>query len=112
MGKKVTLAAGKHVLRLDVTKEYFDIDYINFVKGDVPVEEDPMFVQPSIQIDENGLQDYFVFDAHGVNLGVLSAYGFEGAAEILQNTGDIKASGIYYLRNRWTGKMQSVRISR
>ena len=112
VGKKVTLAAGKHVLRLDVTKEYFDIDYINFVKGDVPVEEDPMFVQPSIQIDENGLQDYFVFDAHGVNLGVLSAYGFEGAAEILQNTGDIKASGIYYLRNRWTGKMQSVRISR
>ena len=112
VGKKMTLAAGKHVLRLDVTKEYFDIDYINFVKGDVPVEEDPMFVQPSIQIDENGLQDYFVFDAHGVNLGVLSAYGFEGAAEILQNTGDIKASGIYYLRNRWTGKMQSVRISR
>lgn len=110
--KKVTLPAGKHVLRLDVTQQYFDIDYINFVKGDVPVEDDPMFVQPSIQIDENGLQDYFVFDVHGVNLGVLSAYGFEGAAEILQNTGDIKASGIYYLRNRWTGKMQSVRISR
>ncbi len=111
--KKVTLPAGKHVLRLDVTQEYFDIDYINFVKGDVADDPgDPMFVQPSIQIDENGLQDYFVFDAHGVNLGVLSAYGFEGAAEILQNTGDIKASGIYYLRNRWTGKMQSVRISR
>jgi hypothetical protein len=33
--KKVTLTAGKHVLRLDVTKEYFDIDYINFVKGEV-----------------------------------------------------------------------------
>ena len=53
-----------------------------------------------------------MFDVHGVNLGVLSAYGFDGAAEILQSTGDIKASGIYYLRNRWTGKMKSVRISR
>jgi hypothetical protein len=115
----VSLTAGTHILRMTVTGSWFDIDYFTFVKGKdatdpepIEIEDDPMFVQPSIQIDENGLQDYFVFDAHGVNLGVLSAYGFEGAAEILQNTGDIKASGIYYLRNRWTGKMQSVRISR
>jgi hypothetical protein len=115
----VSLTAGTHILRMTVTGSWFDIDYFTFVKGKdatdpepIEIEDDPMFVQPSIQIDENGLQDYFVFDVHGVNLGVLSAYGFEGAAEILQNTGDIKASGIYYLRNRWTGKMQSVRISR
>ena len=28
--QEVTLPAGKHVLRLDVTQEYFDIDYIDF----------------------------------------------------------------------------------
>ena len=115
----VSLTAGTHILRMTVTGSWFDIDYFTFVKGKdatdpepIEIEDDPMFVQPSIQIDENGLQDYFVFDAHGVNLGVLSAYGFEGAAEILQNTGDIKASGIYYLRNRATGKMHTVRIAR
>ena len=53
-----------------------------------------------------------MFDVHGVNLGVLSAYGFDGAAQILQTTGDIKNSGIYYLRNRFTGKMQAVRVAR
>jgi len=32
---KVTLAAGKHIMRVTVTKEYFDIDYLNIVEGSV-----------------------------------------------------------------------------
>jgi hypothetical protein len=49
---------------------------------------------------------------HGVNMGVLSAYGFEAAAEILQSSSDVKASGVYMLRNRITGEMQNVRVIR
>ena len=115
----VTLPAGKHILRMDVTGAWFDVDYFTFVKGKnatdpepIAAEDNPQFAQPSFQVDENSLQDYFVFDVHGVNLGVLSAYGFDGAAQILQTTGDIKNSGIYYLRNRFTGKMQAVRVAR
>jgi len=41
---------------------------------------------------------------------VLTAYGFDAAKEILQSSSAVKASGVYYLRSRTTGKMQSVRI--
>jgi hypothetical protein len=45
-------------------------------------------------------------------MGLISAYGFDAAAEMLKSSSAIKASGIYYLRSRTTGKMQSVRIAR
>ncbi len=109
--KKVTLSAGKHVLRLDVTQEYFDIDYINFVKGDVSSDPgDPMLVQQNLKLDNNARQDFNVFDQNGVHMGVLSAYGFDAAKEILKTSNEVKNSGVYYLRSRTTGKMQSVRI--
>ena len=111
--KKVTLPAGKHVLRLDVTQEYFDIDYINFVKGDVadePGNDDPMLVQQNVKLDNNARQDYHVFDQNGVHMGVLTAYGFDAAKEILKTSNEVKSSGVYYLRSRTTGQMQSVKI--
>ncbi len=115
----VTLPAGKHILRMDVTGDWFDIDYFTFVKGKdatdpEPIEkdEDPQFVQQNIKLDNNARQDFHVFDQNGVHMGVLRAYGFDAAKEILKTSNDIKASGIYYLRSRTTGKMQAVRIAR
>lgn len=119
----VTLPAGQHILRMDVTGAWFDVDYFTFVAGanatdpepitkDPNNGDDPMALAGNINLNANTLQDYYVFDVHGVNLGVLSAYGFDAAAEILKSSSDLKASGIYYLRNRATGKMHSVRIAR
>ena len=64
----------------------------------------------NVKFDAGKLQDYYVFDMHGVNMGVMSAYGFDGAAEILRTSADVKSSGVYYLRNRFTGEMQKVRV--
>ena len=106
VSKKVTLPAGKHILRLDVTQEYFDIDYIEFTKGDItPIVQ-------KVEFDNNSRQDYHVFDQNGVHMGVLTAYGFDAAKEILKTSSDVKASGVYYLRSRTTGQMQSVRITK
>lgn len=106
VSKKVTLSAGNHVLRLDVTQEYFDIDYIEFTKGDItPIVQ-------KVEFDNNSRQDYHVFDQNGVHMGVLTAYGFDAAKEILKTSSDVKASGVYYLRSRTTGQMQSVRITK
>ena len=107
MKQKVTLPAGEHVLRLDVTQQYFDIDYIAFEKGDAASIAQNIKLQ-----DANTLQDYYVFDMQGVRMGLISAYGFDAAAQMLKSSSSIKASGIYYLRSRTTGKMQSVRITR
>ena len=73
--------------------------------------DDPTFVQ-KLQLQNNGLQHFNVFDMQGVNMGVISGYGFEAAAAMLKTSSRVKASGIYYLRNRATGKMHTVRIAR
>ena len=119
----MTLPAGKHVLRFEVTGDWLDVDYFTLVKGkdatdpepivkDEPSEggDIPTFIGQKVQYDPNALQDYFVYDMHGVNMGVLSAYGFDAAREILRSSADVKSSGVYMLRNRFTGEMQSVRV--
>ena len=103
----VTLPAGKHILRLEVTGAWFDIDYLDIVKAGESRDAINQYVKLQ---ESNTLQDYYVFDQQGVRMGVLSAYGFDAAAEILQNSSAIKTSGVYYLRSRTTGKMQSVKI--
>ena len=115
--KKVTLPAGKHVLRLDVTQQYFDIDYINFVKGEVADnpgggDEPPISIQPQIQYQAPRIGSYDVFDANGVRLGRMNAYSMSEAAQILKSSNDVKNNGIYMLRSVQSGAVKSVRISR
>jgi hypothetical protein len=121
----VSLTAGTHILRMTVTGSWFDMDYFTFVKGKNATDPEPIVseepgddnpgggttvIGQNINYDPNALQHYFVFDMHGVNMGVMSAYGFDGAAEILRTSADVKASGVYLLRNRFTGEMQKVRV--
>jgi len=112
----VTLPEGKHILRMDVTGAWFDVDYFTFVKGKDATDPEP--IDPgttsiaNVKFDAGALQDYYVFDMHGVNMGILSAYGFDAAARMLQTSGTVKSSGVYMLRNRFTGEMQKVRVTR
>ena len=117
----VSLTEGKHILRMTVTGAWFDVDYFTFVKGkdatdpepiEEPVDEPPSAIALDQHMNVDRVQDYYVIDPMGMRMGVLSAYGFEAAAEILQNSSAVKSSGVYYLRNRWTGEMQSVRVVR
>jgi len=115
--QKVTLPAGKHILRMDVTKEYFDIDYINFVKGEVADNPgqggDPgQAIQTKIHMETPVLGAYDVFDVNGVRLGRMRAYTMEDAVQILKTTSDIKTQGIYLLRSARNGVVKSVRVVR
>ena len=116
----VTLPEGKHVLRMDVTGAWFDVDYFTFVKGKDATDPEPIVGDDdpgtisiaNVKFDAGKLQDYYVFDMQGNRLGLISAYGFNAAADMLKSSSAIRASGIYYLRSRTTGKMQTVRVSR
>ena len=116
--QKVTLPAGKHVLRMDVTKEYFDIDYINFVKGEVADNpgqggDNPgQAIQTRIHMETPVLGAYDVFDVNGVRLGRMRAYTMDEAVNTLKTTSDIKTQGIYLLRSVRNGAVKSVRIAR
>ncbi len=74
--------------------------------------EEPIAIRSKIRLEQNTLQNYDVFDVQGVRLGKLSAYGFNDAAVMLKSASTVKSSGIYFLRNRTTGKMQSVKVAR
>lgn len=108
--KKVTLPAGKHILRLDVTKQYFDIDYINFTKGDS--DDPPIAIQTQVRYEYPEVSDYYVFDVNGVRIGRMSAYTMDEAVATLKNTSAIKVQGLYMLRSVKTGEVKSVRVAR
>ena len=109
--QKVTLPAGKHILRMDVTKDYFDIDYINFVKGEGDVEP-PISIKPAAHFETPTLTAYDVFDANGVRLGRMRAYTMDEAVNNLTSSSDIKVQGIYMLRSVKNGAVKMVRIAR
>ena len=102
----ITLEKGEQILTMEVAKGYIDIDWFQISK------EGQSTIGQNVQFKNNTLQDYYVFDMQGNRMGLLSAYGFDAAAELLKSSSAVKASGIYYLRSRTTGKMQSVRIMR
>ena len=110
--QKVTLPAGKHVLRMDVTKEYFDIDYINFVKGDGGDEPGPISISNNVRMEVPTLTAYDVFDMNGVRLGRMRAYTMDEAVNNLTSSSDIKVQGIYMLRSVKNGAVKTVRIAR
>ena len=134
----VTLPAGKHILRMEVTTQFFDIDYLNFVKGKDaenpngngnngnngnngdngnngngnPPGPGTDAIQMGIHVDTPELSDYHVFDVNGVRIGRLSAYTMDEAMATLQNSSAIKVQGIYLLRSVKNGTVKSVRIAR
>ena len=128
----VTLPAGKHILRFNAVKDWFDIDYVTFVEGKDALDPEPIggatiaddkqvadtnqiaqdpLANPRARLN-NSLQDYYVVDMNGKIMGVLSAYGFDAASEILKSSSAVKSSGVYFLRNRHTSEMQRVRVVR
>ena len=101
----VTLEAGEQILTLEIAQGYIDVDWFQIDAGTSAIARTPKY-------DPKALQDYYVFDMQGNRLGILSAYGSDAAAELLKSSSAVKTSGIYYLRSRTTGQMQSVRVMR
>ena len=121
----ITLPEGKHILRLEVTGAWFDIDYLNFVEGKDAKDPDDKgngnggdkpgpgeAIHTSIHLETPVLSDYYVFDVNGVRIGRMSAYSMDEAASMLQNTSAIKVQGVYLLRSVKNGAVKSVRIAR
>ena len=103
---EVTLPAGKHLLRMDVTAEYFDVDYFNFeFKNEAAIRTNVHMATPE-------LADYDVFDVNGVRLGRMSAYSLSEAVSMLKNSNSIKIQGVYMIRSVKNGAVKTVRITR
>jgi GH35 family endo-1,4-beta-xylanase len=115
----VSLTAGKHILRMDVTGAWFDVDYFTFVKGKDATDPEPIGTDPGtsgiaqqVKFEVPTLGAYDVFDMNGVRLGRMRAYTMDEAMNTLQNTSDIKVQGIYMLRSVKNGAVKTVRVVR
>ncbi|WP_407444160.1 endo-1,4-beta-xylanase [Fibrobacter sp.] len=114
----VNLEAGKHILRLSVVGPWFDIDYINFEAGENAPDSnplDPAAIKPVVQevhLQSNVLDDFDVFDMQGIRMGRLSAYGVDQAVATIKSSNILKNQGVYYVRNKRTGMMQSIHITK
>ncbi|MBR2211444.1 MAG: endo-1,4-beta-xylanase [Fibrobacter sp.] len=127
-GKVDSVSTGRHILKVESVGGWFNLDYIvfeNIAPPEVIAKEDsaakvndtknsdkkdPEALFKNIRLSSNSLTDYDVIDIRGARLGHISAKSTQQAAESMKLSNIVKTSGIYYIRSRATGKMQSLRI--
>ena len=105
----VNLPAGKHVLRMDATQQYFDIDYISFLAVQDPCEECGLGIA-DVRLDmPTEVENFRIFDMNGVYLGMVRAVGMQNLRE--SAAGLVKCGGTYLARSV-SGKTLQIRIAK
>ena len=104
----VTLPAGEHILRFEVTGDWFDVDYIKFVAGkDAPDTLPEAIAQVRFQNSAAGA--YRVFSLSGKLLGTVDLNRMD-APQALKAAG--YADGVYMLKQVKGGKKFMVNSAR
>ena len=110
----VSLKAGEHILRMTVTGDWFDIDYINFVAGkDAP--ETPTGLAGNVKLNVAKESTFDVFNLNGKKVASFTARNMAEASKLWQSgsiQGSEKAQGISLIRNRANGAMAKVRTTK
>lgn len=107
-GKVDSVSTGKHILKVESVGGWFNLDYIVF--ENIAPPEEPEAIAKTIRLNRNVDTEYEIVNVRGARLGKISAKSAQQAAEVLKYSNMVKSSGIYFLRSRATGKMQSVRV--
>ena len=108
----VALPAGEHVLRFEVTGDWFDIDYISFAPGK---DADPTAVHPGLKLATSTTANYDVFDLSGKKIASFTARSMAEASRLWRDgsvKGSEKARGVSLIRNRTNGAVAKVRVAR
>ena len=95
---KVSLKAGKHVLKLEITANYANIDWIEFSeKGEVP----PYESIANVRFDATETESNFsVYNMQGVKLGTFIAKGMADAANLVKTDANLRkhSQGVFFVR--------------
>ena len=111
----VKLPAGKHILRFTVTGDWMDIDYIQFAKGKDakdPDEGGEVGIRQMVRMNAIAAATYDVFDLTGKKVSSFTAHSMDEAKNILRDGSQTKVQGVCLIRNRGTGMMAKVRMTR
>ena len=95
----LTLPAGEHILRFEVTGDWFDIDYFNFVAGKDAPENTTAIT--AVKLQNKIEKTYNVFSLTGVKVGTVDLSRMD-ASKALSVAGFAK--GVYMLKQAKGGK--------
>lgn len=108
------LTKGEHVLKLEITKSYINLDWLKIAEvskdtvPEVPQDSTPDFLLRHYQV--TGPASYAVFDLQGNLLGKISG---QDITELKMNTDNlVPRSGIYLLKSKNTGRTLKMNISK
>ena len=111
----VKLPAGKHILRFTVTGDWMDIDYIQFAKGKDakdPDEGGEVGIRQMVRMNAIAAATYDVFDLTGKKVSSFTAHSMDEAKNMLHGGAQANVQGVCIIRNRGTGMMAKVRMTR
>ena len=96
--EKVALKAGKHVLKLEITANYANIDWIQFSE---PKKEDPPSAIAKVRLDMTEAESNFsVYSMQGQKLGTFTAKGMADAMNLVKTDAKLRkqAKGVFFVR--------------
>jgi hypothetical protein len=111
--RNVTLTAGKHILRMTVTGDWFDIDYFTFVEGKDATDPEPIgttAISNGIKFHVSSAATYQVFDLAGTMLGKVELASGASAAQVLKAAG--YRQGAYMLKQVNGNKKFMARVTK
>lgn len=103
---KVTLPAGEHILRLEVTTSWFDIDYLKFEK---PCDDCNTGIADARLNMPTETESYRIFDMNGTYLGVVRATGMP---ELRANAASLVKRGGAYLAKSMNGRTKLIQVAK
>ena len=95
---KVALKAGKHVLKLEITANYVNIDWIQFSE---PKKAEPPNAIAKVRFDMSEAESsYSVYSMQGQKLGTFTARGMADAMNLVKTDAKLRkqAKGVFFVR--------------
>ena len=96
--EKVALKAGKHVLKLEITANYVNIDWIQFSE---PKKAEPPSAIAKVRFDMTEAESSFsVYSMQGQKLGTFTAKGMADAVNLVKTDAKLRkqAKGVFFVR--------------
>ncbi len=96
--EKVALKAGKHVLKLEITANYVNIDWIQFSE---PKKAEPPSAIAKVRFDMTEAESsYSVYSMQGQKLGTFTAKGMADAVNLVKTDAKLRkqAKGVFFVR--------------
>ena len=96
-GGKATLTKGEHELKLEITNDWIDIDYVEFKE----ISAQPPIGIKNLRFSATEAEGYYsVFDMQGIKLSSFTAKGMDEAMNLVRENAKLRkqAKGVFFVR--------------